>query len=308
MSKEQVANSLIKVVKDKELVDFFYLEYALPDLMKFLKQISFTMVKDNSDVPFYAQIRGYTGAVDNNKQFWIVKKIEEGGIVESILNELTYYLDFRMQTLTAPTIFACIDGGYYRATKVVKNATQIGGFDYLQEPVRRVLACDLINRWLFFDEDRNPNNYMIIHNSRNLPLVVAIDYNHTDLETTEMKITGMENEFGWHRTEKTRFLTLLKPSNFDTYTLADFEDRLNSMNSLDEKELKEICMLLFSTFVKEPAKLTALVTANLLSRKKYIYDYFVKSFKDRKSLGNSTNESDYSGMGKQFIEIYKNKI
>ncbi len=294
---------LIKKVFDKELIDYYYLDLTIDDLIDRLHNLTFKGSKNKDNVPFNAQVRGYQGAIDSENCYWIIKKLEDESPYTNRLYELAYYIDFSLQTLAAPSMLIKIDDTYYRGSKVVLNAIQISGYNYTSSPFKSVLANDLINRWLFFDEDRNPNNYMVVHNSRQLPLIVAIDYNKIDLEATSMKITGNKNEFGWYREEKTRFLTLLKPSNFDDLDILCFQSRLKLLMSLSEDKLKVICLKLFKDLTEDPKDKAELIVSNIVKRRNYIHNYFTKHFSVNKSL----DQSDYSGLGKTFTNIYNNK-
>jgi len=309
MADEQKDSNLIKIVHDQELIDFFYLNYSLEELIEKIHSLRFTFLNDTSLVPFNAQLRGYISMKDNKRNIWIAKELAgKPDVYNNRLFELTYYIDFELQTLAAPLTIIKKNKKYFRATKVLNKATQISGYDYLEEPLRRVLANDLINRWLTFDEDRNPNNYMVIHNSKGTPLIVAIDFNHTDLESTKMKITGRKDQFGWHRTEKTRFLTLLKPANFEGYTIKNFKKRLNLMMDFSAPRIKNICLKLFKTVCKNYEAKAELITSNIIKRKNYINNYFRKWFAENKKEKANHEKSDYSGLGKCFVDYYKKKI
>jgi hypothetical protein len=303
MSKKSSGkNALFNYVKDPELVDFFYLKLKLPELMEHLAALRFTLRPESKDVPFHAQLRGYVEAVDEAGTRWIAKRIEPEERFANRLYQLVYLLDFMLETLSAPVLATEIEGQPYRVTKVLPQAIQIGSYNYLAEPFQRTLARDLINRWLTFDEDRNPNNYMVIYNSQKEPLVVAIDFNHADLETQEMKITGCQDKFGWHRVAKTRFLTLLKPDNFERYTLADFKDRLALCAALDREQWGTTCLRLFTGSVADPADRAALIADNIVTRARYIGEYFDRWFKDKKE---AAPDSPYDGLGKSFVDYYK---
>ena len=185
---------------------------------------------------------------------------------------------------------------------------QISSYDYLQEPFRRVLANDLINRWWTCDEDRNPNNYLVVHAADGRPLVVAIDFNKADLLSEGLKITGNKTEFGWHRLEKTRFLTLLKPSNFEVYGLEDFQERLELMTSLPESRLKELARRLLEGVVKDPARQAQRVVRGLVARREHIDVYFRKWFKPKADRAGRKQGAEYEGLGRAFVEQYKKKI
>jgi len=308
MSKQEVNKTLIKKVKDKELIKDFYLDRSIEELADKFYNFKFSFHEHDQLVPFNAQIRGYRGVVDNEDSCWIVKKISDEEIFFSVLGELAYFIDLSLQTLSAPNLLIKIENSYFRASKVIKKATQISGYNYLEEPLRKELANDLINRWLMFDEDRNPNNYLIIHNSKQEALIVAIDYNHADLEAEEMKITGKEDEFGWNRAEKTRFLTLLKPSNFECYTINDFKERLDLMKELTEKYLYHIALLLFNKFVEGAEEKALKITSCLTKRSQYISDYFYTWFKNKDQSKSQKSQDNYSSLGKTFVDFYKRKV
>ena len=174
-------------------------------------------------------------------------------------------------------------------------------------PFKLALANDLINRWLFFDEDRNPNNYMVVHEASGKPHIVAIDYNKADLHTESMKITGESKKFGWHRKEKTRFLTLLKPEHFQQFNICDFETRLNTLMSIDRCLLKGICARVFDCDMIDLHDIEAtaeLVTNNLIKRREYINGYFRRWFKPGDDHREKRHEDRYAGLGKSFLDYY----
>lgn len=299
-------NRLLNYVYDKELIEYYYLNLTLEELFDKMHTLKFTLSTDKNIVPFNAQLRDYQAAIDSENNKWLVKKVEKSELFDHALFEVAYYIDFLMQTLASPTMLANIDGVYYRATKLVLNAMQIGSYNYMENPFKKVLSNDLINRWLFFDEDRNPNNYMVIHNSKKEPLIVAIDYNKADLKSTEMKITGNEDKFGWFRHEKTRFLTLLKPENFEKFTIDNFEHRLTLMMNIDLNRLRNIVIKLLQPIFEDYESKTDLVISNIKNRREYINNYFRRFFTEKIENKNDSN-NDYSGLGKAFLKIYKEK-
>lgn len=308
MSETEQGRELISKVGDERWISFFYLRNSLEELYEKLHSLSFSFVPNSRDVPFTAQVRGYRGARDSDGQLWILKEVIDEDEFSYSLCELAYYLDFMLATLSAPTLLVELDGTYYRATKVIVEATQISGYNYLEEPFRKVLANDLINRWLMFDEDRNPNNYMVIHNSSREPLIVAIDFNHADLVCERMKIKGNDKQFGWFREEKTRFLTLLRPENFDVYCIADFQTRLSLMMAIPETKLKALCLKLLSPAVADADKQVKVIAANIIARREHINSYFRKWFGKKSRSSGADKQAQYEGLGKQFVEIYKKKI
>ena len=299
-------NRLIKNVHDKEIIKYYYLNLTIDELIEKLHSLKFNFISDKSFVPFNAQLKDYIGLVDNENNKWIAKQIDKNELFEHILFELAYYIDFMMQTLASPSILVTFNNQYFKISKIVLNGIQIGSYNYIENPFLKILANDLINRWLFFDEDRNPNNYMVIHNSKNEPLIITIDYNKVDLKSTEMKIKKDDKKFGWFRQEKTRFLTLLKPSNYENLTIDYFEYRLNLMMKMKREKLKKICIYLFKKYFKDYNKKAEIIVSNILKRREYINDYFRKWFKEFKEKDKNGN-SKYNDLGKTFFKIYKNK-
>jgi hypothetical protein len=299
-------SALAKIVNDKSLISLFFLDLSTDELIAKMRSLTFTF-SDEICVPFNAQLRDYKGAVDSDGECWLVKHVPQEEVFFFRLCELVYYIDFELQTLSAPTICTKIGDDYYRATKVIPEATQISGHNYLEEPIKKVLAKDLVNRWLTFDEDRNPNNYLVRYNSKNLPLVVAIDFNHIDLESEKMKITGEEGRFAWIRTEKTRFLTLLKPENFDKYSLSDFEHRLERLMGIDEQRLHDIAIGLFKGIVKQPKAKAAAIVSNILARREYINNYFRKWFLPVDAKAKKDQDEGYLSLGKSFVDYYEKR-
>jgi len=300
-------NMLISdIVMDKKVRNYLYLDKSIKELVETLSSLEFDNFGDDSIVPFTAKIRGYTGATDQNGAPWLLKDIPDDEAPMHKYQEIAYYIDFLMKTPAAPTILVKLNGKFYRATKHVQSAMQIGSYNYLDQPFMKMLANDLINRWLFFDEDRNPNNYMVIHDEDSKPFIVVIDYNKADMETTEMKIYGMENKFGWHREEKTRFLTLLKPENFNQFSIEDFEQRLKQMMQIDESEITNICNTVFTNKIfKNTKTATELIVSNFSKRRKYLDKYFRTWFKEKDLEKEKEVDARYAGLGKSFNDYYK---
>lgn len=293
-------------VKDPELIKYFYLDLSIDELVDKMQNIKIVLNNSQTDVPFDAQVKDFKSASDEEGNTWIVKKIESAEVLIHKLQEIAFYIDFLLDTLAAPSILKNINNTFYRATKVVKKATNISGYNYLVEPYRKVLTNDLVNRWLFFDEDRNPNNYMVIHNSKMEPFVVAIDYNKADLLSEELKITGNDKEFGWFRQEKTRFLTLLKPANFENLNIGNFEYRLSSLMSVSCNKIKDISQKVLTGFVSDPEVKAELVCKNFEMRRKYINEYFRRWFKDT-VLEKDKDNSEYSAFGQSFLKMHQDK-
>jgi|GEM_PF-652705 len=308
MSKRRTGPGWAERIGDKKWSDFFYLGLTVDQLLDRLHSLSFQPVAGGRDLPFNAEVRGYSGARDSEGVLWITKPVESQEALAYRMGELVYCLDFQLETLSAPTLLVGEEGRWLRATKVVAPAMQISSYDYLQEPFRRTLANDLINRWWTCDEDRNPNNYLVVHAAGGQSLVVAIDFNKADLLSEGLKITGNKTEFGWHREEKTRFLTLLKPSNFQMYGIEDFQERLELLMGLTEPRLKELARRLLTGVVRDPARQAQRLTRTLVERREHIDGYFRKWFGPKALLAGKTEGTEYEGLGRAFVEQYKKKI
>jgi hypothetical protein len=295
-------------IGDADLIDYFYLDVPAAELVRRLDAIRISLTESQDAVPFNAQVKGYIGSVDGKGHPWILKPaLNDRDIVYHRLCGLAYLIDHVLGTMAAPTTLVRIDGKPFRATKVVRNAVQISSCDYLDKPFIDILRADLVNRWLFFDEDRNPNNYLVIHNKANKPFVVAIDYDKADLEAEHMKITGNPDKFGWFRKEKTRFLTLLRPDHFEGIGIEVFDARLKALMAIPEAEIHEIALALLSGYAPDAPDLANRVTSNLLARRAYIDKYFRSMFKPASQVEDIGHEADYSMFGSSFVNMYKDK-
>lgn len=295
-------------VGDRDLVEYFYLDRDAEGAFEAMEAHRLAISEEKDLVPFNAEVKGYRGARDERGDPWIVKPgADDAEILYHRLCTVAYLLDHAMGTLAAPTTVATIGGVRYRATKVVRKSIQISSYDYMAPPFLDVLRADLVNRWLFFDEDRNPNNYLVIHNSRNRPFCVAIDYDKADLAAEAMKITGDPAKFGWFRTEKTRFLTLLRPENFQSVSIEVFDARLKAMTGIGEGRLRALCRAVLADFGDAGATLADRVAANILMRRAYIDDYFRRWFKPRAETKDGSHHDDYALFGQSFLDMYKDK-
>lgn len=299
---------LAAAIGDPALIDYFYLKTGPLDLLPLLDRLKLEITESQDAVPFNAQVKGYIGAVDAEGHPWILKPaINEKEMVYHRLCGLAYLLDHAMGTLAAPTTLVRIGGKAFRATKVVRNSVQISSYDYLDKPFIDILRADLVNRWLFFDEDRNPNNYLVIHNKANKPFVVAIDYDKADLESEKLKITGNPDKFGWFRQEKTRFLTLLRPDHFEGVGIETFDRRLRSLMDIPEDEIGELALGTLEGYTPDAPALAAKVKANILARRSYIDGYFRAMIKPVAEVKDLSHGADYSMMGSSFLNMYKDK-
>ena len=139
---------------------------------------------------------------------------------------------------------------------------------------------DLVNRWIYCDEDRNPNNYMIRYNSRGDQIIIAIDFSNVDLVHPGPKITGNAKSFGWERIEKTRYLTPLKIEHFLGYDMRFFDMRFDGFRKVGKKMLLDLCKACLR-FHPDRVKLSKTVSENILLRIQYVYEYFSGKFPPR---------------------------
>jgi hypothetical protein len=297
-------------ILDPKMRSYLYLDLSVDELIDTMNNLEFSDIGEDSDVPFTASMRGYLGAKDKEGCPWLIKEIPEEEAYDHKLQEIAYYIDFLLNTIAAPNILKIMDGKYYRVTKNIKSAMQISSYNYVEEPFKSILARDLINRWLFFDEDRNPNNYLVFHDTDNSPHIIAIDYNKADLANTEMKINGRDDRFGWNRKEKTRFLTLLQPEHFENLSIEVFERRLNNLTDISRELLEYITEKAINSCcndLKISSKMKKLVPDNIIRRREYINKYFRKWFHKRDTEKDKQEDDRYSGFGQSFLDYYKGK-
>lgn len=303
-SREQLSQE----IGDPAIIRYYYLDRTTKELAIFLNNLHLTLLSAQDEVPFNAQVKSYLAARDEENHLWLIKPVlskEEMLFHRSC--ELAYLLDHRTGTLAAPTTALYIEGKPYRATKAVQKFMQISSYDYLEEPFISILRLDLINRWIYFDEDRNPNNYLVITNAKNRPFIVAIDYDKADMLAEHMKITGTPEKFGWIRTEKTRFLTLLRPDNFERLSIEDFSCRLSAFESITFEELRDLALIVFDGFCDNPAAQAESVARHLIERRDYVLSYFRTMFKPRCETP-SCQDDEYAALGKSFLDMHKRKL
>lgn len=293
---------------DPDLVHYFYLDLDEKALLARLDNLTLTLTPKSDEAPFNALVKGYLAAADEEGHAWIVKPVAsaEEALYHRICT-LVYLLDHHTGTLSAPLVLTKINGVPYRATKVVRKGVQISSYNYLEKPFIDYIRQDLVNRWIYFDEDRNPNNYIVIQNSKRADFLVAIDFDKADLTTSKMKITGDPEKFGWFRTEKTRFLTLLRPEHFENQPIELFDVRLKAFSSLDRETLLDLALQLCRGWSKDPDGQAAILADNLLERIRYVDEYFRRWFKPETEIKSSGHEEDYSAFGKSFLQMYSNK-
>jgi len=295
-------------IGDPELVGYFYLNRGAAAVLDKLDSLKVELTPSQEDVPFNAQVKGYLGAIDDDSHMWIIKPaVDPKEILYHRICALAYLLDHETGTLAAPTTVFRIGKKTWRASKVVKSAMQISSYNYMERPYLDIFRADLVNRWLYFDEDRNPNNYLVIHNTANKPFVCAIDYDKADLLAETMKITGNTEKFGWHRTEKTRFLTLLRPENFDGVSIDVFEKRLSAFTTVPDALIAELARRLVEGYTEDPIGVANKVAANVIRRRAYIDEYFRRMFKSASETKDVGNDDEYSMLGKSFLAMYNDK-
>lgn len=295
-------------IKDRALIEYFYLDLTPEQVIERLDKLTVELSDSQDDVPFNAQVKGYAGARDADGHPWILKPAATPGeILYHRMCAMVYLMDHETGTLSAPTTVFRIGGKCYRAAKVVRNAVQISSYDYLRGPFIDILRADLVNRWIYCDEDRNPNNYLVITNSQSRPFVAAIDYDKADLTAEGMKITGNPDKFGWFRTEKTRFLTLLRPENFEGVSLEVFEPRLAAMTSIPEARIAAWARRLAEGYTPDPGAIASRIASNLVHRREYVDRYFRSMFKVAAQTRDVSHDSDYSMFGKSFLDMHDRK-
>lgn len=288
MSDEYDYRKLFSQIHDQTIKDIFSTDIPLDTLLEDLSQEDILVPSQKAQVPFFASIRDYTGAYYDNDpdNLWIIKPLAEEELCQARLGMFAYFLNHFTGTISAPSIVAKINNKYYRASKIIQRTEQLSGAPYQEnQQLTAQLTLDLINSWIYFDEDRNPNNYLIYYNSNNIPVVIAIDFSNIDLLTDKMKIKGRDDIFGWERKEKTRYLTPLKNEQFYELSFDFFKTRLDKFKQIDEAILKNIGKAIFSDDYDTSGKeLVEQISTNILSRIEYVYSYFESWFNDPEKL------------------------
>ncbi|MEW5817940.1 MAG: hypothetical protein AB1798_21420 [Spirochaetota bacterium] len=294
--------NLKQFVHDDDLLELLSIDTSFPVLVDLYLKDDFLEIDTNFKIPFFAVTRDYAGACEkkNPQVKWIVKPIKDSQQLQTEMAMICYFLDFFTKTVSAPIILSKIGNILYKASKIVPKAEQLSGANYTEiVQMREQLLLDLINRWIYYDEDRNPNNYMIKYNSRNDQIVIAIDFSNVDLLFEGIKIEGTTDKFGWQRMEKTRYLTPLKIENFMIYDMTFFNMRFNEFKKIESNFLHEICNVLLS-HNPEREQISLLVATNIMRRIDYVYNYFDSKF----PLHHVKQDGKYKDMGKAFTSIY----
>ena len=235
---------------------------------------------------------------------WIVKPISEEEALPAAMGSICFFLDFFTHSISAPAVVTRIDGVLYKATRVITKAEQLSGANYTDiRQLKEQLLLDLVNRWIYCDEDRNPNNYLIRYNSKSDQIIIAIDFSNVDLLHEGQKITGLPASFGWARMEKTRYLTPLKVEHFLGYDMQFFDMRFKGFRKAGKKMLADLCKGCL-WFHRDRAKLARTISENLLGRIEYVSEYFAGKFP---RVATAERDDKYGDMGQTFTRIYKEK-
>ena len=291
---------------DDELIRLLCADRTFPQLLEAFAVDDFLSIDRSMKVPFFAEVRDYVGAAEraDPRARWIVKPIPAEDARGPAMGAICFFLDFFTRTISAPTIVTRIDGALYKATRIITHAEQLTGANYTDiRQLKEQLVLDLVNRWIYGDEDRNPNNYMIRYNSRNDQIIIAIDFSNVDLLHPGTKITGNPKSFGWQRMEKTRYLTPLKVEHFQGYDMRFFDMRFDGFRKLGKKMLLDLCKACLR-FEPDHAKLAKTVAENILARIDYVHTYFSSKFPREAA---AEKEDKYKAMGRTFTDIYKEK-
>ncbi|MGA2480073.1 MAG: hypothetical protein ABSG63_15080 [Spirochaetia bacterium] len=291
---------------DAELVRLLSADRSYSEMCAMLMVDDFLVIDMSMKVPFFAEVRDYVGAVEraDTGAHWIVKQIGEQDALGPAMGAICFFLDFFTRTISAPAVVTRIDGKLYKATRIINKAEQLTGANYTDiAQLKEQLLLDLVNRWIYCDEDRNPNNYLIRYNSRGDQIIIAIDFSNVDLLHPGQKITGNPKSFGWARIEKTRYLTPLKVEHFLGYDMKFFNMRFDGFLKVGKKMLLDLCKGCLR-FHPDRVKLARTVSDNLLARIEYVHEYFTGKFPPEAAA--ETNEK-YRDMGQTFTKIYKEK-
>jgi hypothetical protein len=289
---------------DEELIRLLCADRTFSELLEAFAVDDFLALDRSMKVPFFAEVRDYVGAAEraDSRAQWIVKPISVEDALGPAMGAICFFLDFFTHTISAPTIVTRIDGALYKATRIITRAEQLTGANYTDiRQLKEQLVLDLVNRWIYGDEDRNPNNYMIRYNSRNDQIIIAIDFSNVDLLHPGAKITGNPKTFGWLRMEKTRYLTPLKVEHFQGYDMQFFDMRFDGFRRLGKKMLLDLCKACLR-FQPDRAKLSRIVAENILARVENAHAYFSSMFPPK---AHAEKDDKYSAMGQTFTKIYK---
>ncbi|NQU64894.1 MAG: hypothetical protein HQ517_11540 [SAR324 cluster bacterium] len=289
--------NLKRFVHDLELIQLLCLDKTIEESLELFTKDDFLQVDGSMNIPFFAEIRDYQGAteVDNPDRKWLVKTIRGNNQIETEMAMIVYFIDVFTQTLSVPAILTKIDGTLYRATKMIIKAEQLSGANYTVYPeLKEQLLLDMVNRWIYCDEDRNPNNYLLRYNSKNQNLILAIDFGNSDILAEEIKVKGLAKEFGWQRTEKTRYLTPLKAEHFTKYGMDFFDMRFKFFQKLTKDYLLDLGLKVMRC-QPEKERYSEIIAKNIMRRISYVHKYFVTKIpREQEEI------AEHTGMGKTF--------
>ncbi len=297
-------DSVKEFVHDADLQNLLCLDREIEALMDYLLRDNFLSIDESIRIPFFAETRDYIGAreKDDPNAVWIVKTMQDADIMNAEMATICFFLDIYTHTISAPQVITKIDGAVYKATRLIRKAEQLTGAHYTErKQLKEQLLLDIVNRWMYFDEDRNPNNYMIKYNSRNDQIVIAIDFLNTDLLTSEIKIKGAQDKFGWERMEKTRYLTPLKSENCTEYSIDFFNIRFNRFRKLSIRFIEDLCKKILR-LNPEKNSMSKTIARNIVGRVDYLYTYFVEHLPREQKKSRK-----YSPMGKAFENVYDSR-
>ena len=296
-------SNLEEFLNDQEIIEALCINQSIDDLLDSLAKDDFLAIDGSLRIPFFAETRDYVGAAerDDSESVWIVKPVGDDDVQQTEMAMISYLVDFVTKTISAPVAITRIDGTLYRASRLIPKTEQMSGANYTEiKQLKEQLLLDLINRWIYYDEDRNPNNYMIRYNSKNDQIIIAIDFSNVDLISEETKISGVEDHFGWERQEKTRYLTPLKSENFLNYDMSFFNMRFREFANLDSGQLRKICRLALR-FNSDRDRLSKVIADNIERRAAYVQQYFEAHFPLHQQV---RVENKYKDMGKTFDSLY----
>jgi len=305
----------LEISKDNRLTKMLDYHTTFEESLEKFSSEDFLEPDEYMDIPFFATTRDYIGAYEKEDPSakWIIKKISHEDLRQFRLAMICYFINYFTGNTAAPSLVTKIKGEYYRASKIMLRTEQLSGAPYLEEKrMRDQLALDLINSWVTFDEDRNPNNYLIYYNQSNFPIIITIDFSNVDLLEKEMKIKGTQDTFGWERPGKTRYMTPLKTELFYTYNWDFFKDRFEAFDTIKKEDIFNISEQVFKNIPKgDRDKLSNTISTNILSRKDYIRDYFYSWFGNEEKLKSLQERSveemhqEYGIMGSSFLKMQK---
>ena len=290
-------------IYDKDLQKLLCVDRDFDALLWYLIREDFLEIDETLRIPFFAETRDYVGAreKDDPEAIWIVRPVTGDDIIQTEMATICFFIDFYTHSTSAPIVITRINGRPFKATKLITKAEQLSGANYTEDKqLKEQLLLDIINRWIYFDEDRNPNNYMIKYNSKNDQIIIAIDFLYVDLIASEVKIEGLSDRFGWERKEKTRYLTPLKSENWLDYDIDFYNLRFNYFNELKSTFLENNCKKILRWNIDRD-NLSKLIARNLVNRVKYLYSYF-KSHISGEAI--KRKKEKYRAMGETFGKFY----